>query len=176
MKTMKRLVSVLLAGVLALAMLTACNGAGTSEVGKQFEEQYIAMINGIRTEEAGKLENDKTLRNEALQMLMTIDENGQIKGVNTMKMTQTADLSKTTMTIWTVLTKETDRDADKLYNAQELTAENISKILAEETPQYPDDPNTIKQMDAVEAIGVATIERNGKTYVAIAMRVSQPRT
>ena len=69
MKKMKRLVAVLLAGVMVLAMLTACgggSGSGTSTVGEEFENKYIAAINTLRGEKAEKLENDTDLRDRAL--------------------------------------------------------------------------------------------------------------
>lgn len=49
MKKMKRLVAVLLAGIMALAMLTACGGTpstpGSSEFEKKVEQAYMAKLN-----------------------------------------------------------------------------------------------------------------------------------
>ena len=49
MKKMKRLVAVLLAGIMALAMLTACGGTpstpSSSEFEKKVEQAYMAKLN-----------------------------------------------------------------------------------------------------------------------------------
>lgn len=49
MKKMKRLVAVLLAGIMALAMLTACGGTGNDAATAKFEAQGRAGLYG-RTE------------------------------------------------------------------------------------------------------------------------------
>ena len=69
MKMFKRFAAAFLAGVMALAMLTACgggSGSGASTIGEKFENKYIAAINTLRGENAEKLENDTDLRNKAL--------------------------------------------------------------------------------------------------------------
>ena len=69
MKMFKRFAAALLAGVMVLAMLTACgggSGSGTSTIGEEFENKYIAAINTLRGEKAEKLENDTDLRDKAL--------------------------------------------------------------------------------------------------------------
>ena len=55
MKMFKRFAAALLAGVMVLAMLTACgggSGSGTSTIGEEFENKYIAAINTLRGEKA----------------------------------------------------------------------------------------------------------------------------
>ena len=58
MKMFKRFAAALLAGVMVLAMLTACgggSGSGASTIGEEFENKYIAAINTLRGENAEKL-------------------------------------------------------------------------------------------------------------------------
>ena len=52
MKKMKRLVAILLASVLALAMLTACgeSGSGSKSFAQQVEEAYMQNLNASMDE------------------------------------------------------------------------------------------------------------------------------
>ena len=58
MKKMKRLVAVLLAGVMVLAMLTACGGTGNDAATAKFEasveQAYMAKLNEKLNETYGK--------------------------------------------------------------------------------------------------------------------------
>ena len=60
MKKMKRLVAVLLAGVMVLAMLTACGGTGNDAATAKFEasveQAYMAELNKVLRE---KFKNDE---------------------------------------------------------------------------------------------------------------------
>ena len=78
MKMFKRFAAALLAGVMVLAMLTACGGAGASTIGEEFENKYIATLNTLRGEDAEKLENDTVLHDRALAQLAKINEDGTI--------------------------------------------------------------------------------------------------
>ena len=96
MKMFKRFAAALLAGVMVLAMLTACgggSGSGTSTIGEEFENKFIAAINTLRGENAGNLENDTDLRNKALAQLAKIKEDGTIAApdANTSIVTPSAD-------------------------------------------------------------------------------------
>lgn len=170
MKTMKRFASVLLAAVLALAMLTACGGGGSSSntIGKQFEDKYIGAINSIRTKD--KLTNDSTLRSAAYAMLETIDKDGKVVGKNAYNVVYGGDTTAVTMTVYSVAVEEEyePSNLNKVYTAKELTAENISSLV-----DVGSDDDDKKMADSVDAIGVASIERNGKTYVAVAIQMSQ---
>ena len=85
MKMFKRFAAALLAGVMVLAMLTACGGgagSGASTIGEKFENKYIAAINTLRGENAEKLENDTDLRNKALAQLQKIKDDGTIAAID----------------------------------------------------------------------------------------------
>ena len=110
MKMFKRFAAALLAGVMALAMLTACgggSGSGTSTIGEEFENKYIAAINTLRGEKAEKLENDTDLRNKALAQLQKIKDDGTIAAIdaNTSIVTPNADGKSVTAVVISVGTK-----------------------------------------------------------------------
>ena len=171
MKMFKRFAAALLAGVMVLAMLTACgggSGSGTSTIGEEFENKYIAAINVLRGENAEKLENDTDLRNKALAQLAKIKEDGTIAApdANTSIVTPSADGKSVTVVMISVGTKgEPDKG---VCQAKEITAESLDEIT-------PDSAGTdvVEALRALKKIGIATKVINGKTYAAIAMEIVQ---
>ena len=93
MKKLAKLTSLLLAGIMALALLTACNGTpGAAEaeaLGKQYTAQALAILNEYRatqnTEQTPypQLDNDPELLALAEQRLMLIGQDGKIAGKDT---------------------------------------------------------------------------------------------
>lgn len=93
MKKLAKLTSLLLAGIMALALLTACGGTpGTAEaeaLGKQYTEQALAILNEYRatqnTEQTPypQLANDPGLLAFAEQRLMLIGQDGKIAAKDT---------------------------------------------------------------------------------------------
>lgn len=93
MKKLAKLTSLLLAGIMALALLTACGGTpGAAEaeaLGKQYTEQALAILNEYRatqnTEQTPypQLDNDPGLLALAEQRLMLIGQDGKIAGKDT---------------------------------------------------------------------------------------------
>ena len=171
MKKMKRLVAVLLVGIMALAMLTACgggSGSGTSTIGEEFENKYIAAINTLRGENAEKLENDTDLRNKALAQLQKINQDGTIarNDVNTSTVTYDADGKPATVIMISVGTKgEPDKG---VCQAKEITAESLDEITPDSAGA-----DVVEALRALKKIGIATKVINGKTYAAIAMEIVQ---
>lgn len=92
MKKLAKLTSLLLAGIMALALLTACNGsaAEAEALGKQYTEQALAILNEYRatqnTEQTPypQLDNDTELLALAEQQLMLIGQDGKILGTDTL--------------------------------------------------------------------------------------------
>ena len=93
MKKMKRLVAVLLAGIMALAMLTACGGGGgsampTDDVEKAevlYMDVYNAVLNSNYTNDAG-------LKAKAKQVLDdSLNEDGTLKNGKEMTVTLPSD-------------------------------------------------------------------------------------
>ena len=171
MKKMKRLVAVLLVGVMVLAMLTACgggSGSGASTIGEEFENKYIAAINTLRGENAEKLENDTDLRNKALAQLQKIKDDGTIAvtDANTSIVTPNADGKSVTAVVISVGTKgEPDKG---VCQAKEITAESLGEITTEGAGE-----DAVETMRALKKIGIATKVINGKTYAAIAIEIVQ---
>ena len=169
MKMFKRFAAALLAGVMVLAMLTACgggSGSGTSTIGEEFENKYIAAINTLRGENAGNLENDTDLRNKALAQLAKIKENGTIAApdANTSIVTPSADGKSVTVVMISVGTKgEPDKG---VCQAKEITAESLGEITKGDAT-----PDVVKAVQAVKRVGIATKVINGKTYAAIALEI-----
>ena len=75
MKKMKRLVAILLASVLALAMLTACGEEAPQSLGQRAEN---LMIESFSKAYDTTYQNDADLKNKVGAMLNQIDENGEI--------------------------------------------------------------------------------------------------
>lgn len=171
MKMFKRFAAALLAGVMVLAMLTACgggSGSGTSTIGEEFENKYIAAINTLRGENAGNLENDTDLRNKALAQLAKIKEDGTIAApdANTSIVTPSADGKSVTVVMISVGTKgEPDKG---VWQAKEITAESLDEITPDSAGA-----DVVEALRALKKIGIATKVINGKTYAAIAMEIVQ---
>ena len=171
MKMFKRFAAALLAGVMVLAMLTACgggSGSGTSTIGEEFENKYIAAINTLRGENAGNLENDTDLRNKALAQLAKIKEDGTIAApdANTSIVTPSADGKSVTVVMISVGTKgEPDKG---VCQAKEITAESLDEITPDSAGA-----DVVEALQALKKIGIATKVINGKTYAAIAMEIVQ---
>ena len=171
MKMFKRFAAALLAGVMVLAMLTACgggSGSGTSTIGEEFENKYIAAINTLRGEKAEKLENDTDLRNKALAQLQKIKDDGTIAApdANTSIVTPSADGKSVTVVMISVGTKgEPDKG---VCQAKEITAESLDEITPDSAGS-----DVVEALRALKKIGIATKVINGKTYAAIAMEIVQ---
>ena len=169
MKMFKRFAAALLAGVMVLAMLTACgggSGSGTSTIGEEFENKYIAAINVLRGENAEKLENDTDLRNRALAQLAKINEDGTIayNDANTSTVTLDADGKPATVIMISV---GTEGKPDKgVCQAKEITPESLGEITKGDAT-----PDVVKAVQAVKRVGIATKVINGKTYAAIAIEI-----
>ena len=95
MKMFKRFAAALLAGVMVLAMLTACGGSGSgspiapgSDVEKA-EAFYMDVYNAMLEAE---YQNDTTLKAEAKKLLEdSLDDNGALKSGKKMTVTQESD-------------------------------------------------------------------------------------
>ena len=169
MKMFKRFAAALLAGVMVLAMLTACgggSGSGTSTIGEEFENKYIAAINTLRGEKAEKLENDTDLRDKALAQLAKINQDGTIAPTDANTTTGTLSDDKKFVTVVTinVLTDNKGEVVDGVCQAKEITPDSLGEITAEGAGK-----DVVEAAQAVKRIGIATKVINGKTYAAIAM-------
>lgn len=69
MKHLKKLAALLLVGVLALSLLTACGGGGSTSADTQAETAVMAAINQNRPVNSAKLQNSSELRKTANQSI-----------------------------------------------------------------------------------------------------------
>ena len=150
MKMFKRFAAALLAGVMVLAMLTACggNGGGGASLGEQLENAMVDQMNNVRSEGSEKLTNDPTLRAQALAVLNKATADGKLKQV---------DITKNVL----VMAEKGGPDEEGYYTLLAMTEENLANL------KRPQQPNA--KYDAITAFGVATRVVNGKTYLAFAM-------
>ena len=65
MKHLKKLAALLLVGVLALSLLTACGGSGSTSQDAQAEAAVMTAINQNRSVNSAKLQNSSELRETA---------------------------------------------------------------------------------------------------------------
>ena len=170
MKMFKRFAAALLAGVMVLAMLTACGGSGSpiapeSDVEKA-EAFYMDVYNAVLEAE---YPNDTTLKAEAKKVLEdSLDDNGALKSGKRMIVIQkSGTFVQTVITILPAaansstplgLTSEqlTQAMAQKDATIAELKAQTGIKALA-----------MMKKFTTTMAVGAVT--KGDKTYVAVAM-------
>ncbi len=154
MKKMKRLVAVLLAGVMVLAMLTACGG-GLSTPTSDVEKAEALYMDAFNTALGTNYENNNTeLKDQAKQVLDTnLNDDGTLKSDG--KMTVTTKKDGKLLTVVTILAQ---KNAPYGITSEELA--NKDKVIV-----YVDD--TTKKITTGLAVGA--VKKGDKIYVAIAM-------
>lgn len=154
MKKMKRLVAVLLAGVMVLAMLTACGG-GLSTPTSDVEKAEALYMDAFNTALGTNYENNNTeLKDQAKQVLDTnLNDDGTLKSDG--KMTVTTKKDGKLLTVVTILAQ---KNAPYGITSEELA--NKDKVIVN-----VDD--TTKKITTGLAVGA--VKKGDKIYVAIAM-------
>lgn len=177
MKKMKRLVAVLLAGVMVLAMLTACGGGaggpGESEFEKKVQDVYMAALNKEYGTEWSNNSEVKELATEALNKIA----DGKIA---------LADVTpkKATEENWVgaVVCVENAMQNAQVYTAvyyEETTAGTITvdsdvvKLMKTATDLVIEAGKEKNVEVEVTGLGVGTKTVGGKTYVAIGFKLSK---
>ena len=174
MKKMKRLVAVLLAGIMALAMLTACGGTGNNADTAKFEatveQAYMAKLNeklkATYGEKFENFENDETIKNLAVERIVAMAD----KETLTYKELWTKD--ETTQD-WVMICYDSNQIINGTYVMSSYEAATAGTI----TPAQKDIDAywNLVQVKAgnkkITALGVGAKTINGKTYVAIGFRV-----
>ena len=170
MKKMKRLVAVLLAGVMVLAMLTACGGTGNDAATAKFEgkveQAYMAKLN----EKFGEnFENDAAIKKLAVEYIE--------------KMANKETLTKDELWTKEEPTEKTQNWVMICYDVQNTGKYVMSSYEAAQaetiTPKNIDTFWSFAQMKRANvakkakftALGVGAKTINGKTYVAIGFKV-----
>ncbi len=154
MKKMKRLVAVLLAGVMVLAMLTAC-GCGSSTPTIDAEKAEALYMDAFNTALGTNYENNNTeLKDQAKQVLDTnLNDDGTLKSDG--KMTVTTKKDGKLLTVVTILAQ---KNAPYGITSEELA--NKDKVIVN-----VDD--TTKKITTGLAVGA--VKKGDKIYVAVAM-------
>lgn len=160
MKKMKRLVAVLLAGVMVLAMLTACGGGSstpTSDVDKA-EALYMDAYNAALGTD---YKNDADLKTQAKQFLeKSLNEDGTLKSDG--KMTDTKSDGNSVYTVVTILAQQGSKNVP--YG---ITSEELANMLANKDKVIVNVDATTKKTATNLAVGA--VKRGDNIYVAIAM-------
>ena len=154
MKKMKRFVAVLLAGIMVLAMLTACGG-GLSTPTSDVEKAEALYMDAFNTALGTNYENNNTeLKDQAKQVLDTnLNDDGTLKSNG--KMTVTTKKDGKLLTVVTILAQ---KNAPYGITSEELA--NKDKVIVN-----VDD--TTKKITTGLAVGA--VKKGDKIYVAIAM-------
>ena len=159
MKKMKRLVAVLLAGIMALAMLTACGG-GSSTPTSDVDKAEALYMDAYNTALGAEYKNDAELKNQAKQFLEeNLDEAGTLKIDG--KMTVTKKDGKVWTTV-TILAQPGNKNVP--YG---ITSEELANMLANKDNVIVNVDATTKQ--SATGLAVGAVKKGDKIYVAIAM-------
>lgn len=159
MKHLKKLAALLLVGVLALSLLTACGGSGSTSQDAQAETAVMAAINQNRPVSSAKLQNSSELRKIANQDLDAAISGkwGQLSSSFTFK--DHTDL-KNGKFGYTFIAKCDYKNTD------------LAKLIKTDT-----NINS-KYMDKWSDVGVVvrTDKNNGQTYIAISVAIDTSKT
>ena len=160
MKKMKRLVAVLLAGIMVLAMLTACGG-GLSTPTSDVEKAEALYMDAFNTALGTNYENNNTeLKNQAKQLLdKSLDEAGVLKSDG--KMTVLTKDGKVWTTV-TILAQPGNKNVP--YG---ITSEELANMLANKDNVIVNVDATTKQ--SATGLAVGAVKKGDNIYVAIAM-------
>lgn len=156
MKMFKRFAAVLLAGVMVLAMLTACGGGSstpTSDVDKA-EALYMDAYNAAL---GTNYENDADLEKLAKQVLDdSLNEDGTLK--NGKEMIFSEDAGNSVYRVVTILAQQGNKKVPYGITSEELA--NKGKVIVNVD-------QTTKKVTTGLAVGA--VKKGDKVYVAIAM-------
>ena len=161
MKKFRRLAALLLAGVLALAVLSGCGGSRFEREVEETALKYAnAAIRDTQGEGAREFKNDPALRQKAYELLGRIDpESGLIDSQEAVMVIEEYLGGKSTLTLIAVETEGYGRDKRL---ATEITPEKIKQVI--DRMLRSNHGSAAKNMTA---FGVAARTIGGKTYMAI---------
>ena len=174
MKMFKRFAAALLAGVMVLAMLTACGGTGNDAATAKFEasveQAYMAKLNEKLNETYGKkFENDADIKKSAVDYIGEMVGKENLDKNDFWKVEKLDEKTQNVVMICYDVTEKgnvmSSYEADK---AEKITPnETTIKAFLNLARMKAHASNTAK----FTALGVGAKTINGKTYVAIGLRV-----
>lgn len=157
MKHLKKLAALLLVGVLALSLLTACGGSGSTSQDAQAEAAVMAAINENRPVSSAKLQNSSELRKIANQDLDVAINSGNLSSSFTVK--SHTDL-KNGKFGYTFIAKCDYKNTD------------LAKLIKTDTNINSHNRNSWSDVGVV----VRTNKDNGQTYIAISVAIDTSKT
>ena len=156
MKKMKRLVAVLLAGIMVLAMLTACGGGSVTPT-IDVEKAEALYMDAFNTALGTNYENDADLEKLAKQVLDdSLNEDGTLK--NGKGMIFSEDAGNSVYRVVTILAQQGNKKVPYGITSEELA--NKDKVIVNVD-------QTTKKVTTGLAVGA--VKKGDKVYVAIAM-------
>ena len=180
MKKLTKLTSLLLAGIMALAMLTACGGIGNDAATAKFEakveQAYMAELNKVLRE---KFKNDEEFENNADIKKLAVEYIEKMANKETLTKdelwTKEEPTEKTQN--WVMICYDVSQSNGKAYVKSSYEAGKAETITPDETTikaflnlaQMKRANVAKKAKFTALGVGVKTID--GKTYVAIGFRV-----
>lgn len=174
MKKLKRLVAVLLTGIMALAMLTACGcGSSTPTIdAEKVEALYMDIYNAALGADAD-YENNAELKKQAKQVLTdSLDEEGALKSGQ--KMTSKKYEGITAWTTFTILAQPGNENVPYGITSKELaeTLANKDKAIAEVRSNFGKMGVT---KETTTGLAVGAVKKGDKVYVAIAVKTERKK-
>ena len=174
MKQLKRFLALVLVGVLALTVLTGCGGNG--KFGAEVEKEILSAVNSLRTEENAPLTNDSELKVKCEDALKYVNADGTIPlgKARQQEDTVSADGKTRTLVAIGVETKGNNKfnssNQNQLVDALAITPDELAAYAAKIRQDSDKD-----FYNKLSGFAVATRTINGKTYLAMAMKVSVPK-
>lgn len=171
MKMLKKMAALLLAGVMALALLTACGDDSAPSFAQTAEEKMFAVL----SESTGLKENDTEMKNLAAQTLDKIKDGKVTKEVlkvnpEDIEKVDNKYRAKVSLPIPDLKAGDYDDNNSKTYTVLEVTPDNLANV---DNTQLTQMIATMKKNGVeMEKIGVAAKTVNGKTYIAVGMQMS----
>ena len=158
MKKLKKFAALLLVGVMALALLTACGGGGSGE-DAQAEASVMTAINGKRTA-AAKLDNDAERKAVASQNIDYVVKHGFGPFSSDVRFNVDTDHIKDGKFGFTFVAKYDYKDTF------------LNKVL-KEISEYVDTAHnaSVKQDGDWTNIGVVVQSNNEQSYIGISIRI-----
>lgn len=177
MKNWKKLVAILLVGVMALAMLTACGGgaAGGSTVKKDedvaTEQKIMVALNEKSGKGGASIQNNGALKDVAWKHLTEVIEKGDAVTWNDAHRFTTADGKLTYINVATSGSASNSNGKVDVSNVTNIESDKLLDWLEQHGLFHNVDVNVMTKRVNV---GVVAKKVDGKIYVAVAVSVTSP--
>ena len=168
---LKKMAALLLAGVMALALFTACGDNSAPSFAQTAEEKMFAVL----SESTGLKENDTEMKNLAAQTLDKIKDGKVTKEVlkvnpEDIEKVDNKYRAKVSLPIPDLKAGDYYDNNSKTYTVLEVTPDNLANV---DTTQLTQMIAAMKKNGVeMEKIGVSAKTVNGKTYIAVGMQMS----